>query len=111
MNIKMECSKCKKYQEVSIDKKSDKIYCDVCKAEVPGSFFQVQKLKMAKKFRNPEPEVKGAFFVRCGKCDAMARPRVEDDKAYCAGCSEDLNLSKFFIVGLKDYLSNGKSSK
>ena len=115
MNIKMECAKCKKYQEMGLDKKTEKIYCEVCKSEVPGNYFQVQKLKLAKKYRNPEPEVKGAYFVRCKKCDKLARPELKEDKGYCVGCHEDLNLSKHYIIGLREYLhptnANGKNSK
>lgn len=111
MNIKMECKSCNKYQEVGLDKKTEIIYCNVCNSKVVGTYFQVQKLKLAKTWRNPPPDVKGAFFVKCGKCDKHAKPRVEDGKGYCTGCGEDLNLSKFFMFGLAEYLkSNGKNS-
>ena len=111
MIIKMECKTCKKNQEVGLDKKTEVIYCGTCNSVVPGSYFQVQKLKLAKLWRNPPPEVKGAFFIKCGKCDKHARPRVEGEKGYCTGCGEDLNLSKFFMFGLSEYLKpNGKNS-
>lgn len=109
MQVKCLCNNCKKQQEVSLDKKTETGYCDVCKNPVDLSFFQKEKLKMSKKYRVTDPEVKGAFFVKCKNCNNNNRPKIKDDKGYCSVCNQELNLSKFFINGFMDFL-NGKNS-
>ena len=111
MLVKCLCKTCKKQQEVSLDKKTETGYCDVCKNTVELNFFQKEKLKIAKKYRVLNPEVKGAYFVKCKNCDNNNRPKLQDEKGYCSVCQQDLNLSKFFITGYKDFLvSNGKNT-
>lgn len=111
MIVKCLCGICKKDQLVSLDKKTEIGYCDVCKNKVDLNFFQKEKLKMSKKYRVLEPEVKGAFFIKCKDCGNHNRPRLADEKGYCSVCQVDLNLSKFFITGYKDFIkSNGKNT-
>lgn len=104
MNIKLKCLQCNCHRSVSLRKSNDEIVCDSCGATIKGTFFDIQKLKIAKKYTVDQTPTKKAFTVQCKHCKYADTPKVENNKGCCKQCNEDLGLTQAFLYGLKEHL-------
>ena len=103
MAVRSVCPKCKKENEPYIEKKTDKVFCDECREEIPVNHFMKVQLKSVKQYGTKKTSV---FGVKCSSCSAEETPKEVKDTFVCGACSKELkNLSEPFKIMLRLNLS------
>lgn len=101
------CSSCKKSNEPILNKNTNVVYCGNCDEEIQSNHFMRMQLESLKQTTSAKPSQK-SFSVKCPICSSFDRPKVIKDECICKKCGTKLNVTKPFILSLKEYLLTNK---
>jgi|SRR5271166_2985006 len=108
MAIELNCTnpKCGKWQQPTIDTKTNKVYCAVCDGEQNVSHFTKLNLKTVGQIKTA---AKSAYSVKCASCKWDALPKFANGQFSCPQCSGvHKNISKPFENLIKDEIKKVK---
>lgn len=106
MPVMHNCLKCKKTQELVMDKATKKVYCLECNDEVNVNHFQKVQLESLKQYREDKKE---HFSVKCNDCGSTGKPKILKDKVICFKCNGSLsNISDIYKNMIKIQLKEEK---
>jgi hypothetical protein len=95
---------CGKLTECMLDVKTNEVFCAECDKPISNiTHFAKVQLKALGQIRKDKKE---NYSIKCDVCSRSARPILKDDKALCKFCSAELNVSRQFIIILKDFVKN-----
>ncbi len=105
-NIQCDNKGCCKQQQPLLNVSTNEVICSECDKPILNvtDFTKRQMKQMGQISRGAKKQQ--AFSVKCNHCNKDGQPVLNDEKAMCAFCNKEINLSGPFLNILKNALKN-----